>query len=451
MYTDYQQMSAPKAHLELMLLTARARDLPREEFYRRWSHQGLAEEFKICFDHLWDETRVCGGQLIHLGRVVLERILEFVEAYQEHPPSVAIGATVWALMEMVPSLDPLLTPPVLVLEPMGFGRSFYREGRGRELMAQAKKELKQLSVIFEAGTAFFQELPDMNPEEDFAGDSQGGVNHDMENPFLLEDQALVSNKVERVVRYLIKMGQSEGSLEKVEIDFVKKTVRDMGESISDEQFNTLVQEVSNQSLAVILSGLEDQSPSFKENLLFLGMLSAAIDGNVDISEKKLLAESCPHLKISKERYIAVSRNALAAIKEMQRHPGFSEDTRITVKLLIRVALTQGGFDKREREFVRQVIRDRGETMSDEELDALVSETSNQSVNTILADVKTRSTAFRENLLFLAMVCSTVDGSVDLKEKHVLTQCVTLLGLTREKYSEIAGKALSAIKRKRKEG
>jgi hypothetical protein len=126
-------------------------------------------------------------------------------------------------------------------------------------------------------------------------------------------------------------------------------------------------------------------------------------------------------------------------------PRFSEDTRITVKFLIKVGLTQEGFNEREREFVRQVVGDASETMSDEEFNALVSETSNQSVDTILADVKTRSTAFRENLLLLAMVCSAVDGSVDLKEKHVLARCVTLLGLTREKYSEIAKKALSVIK------
>ncbi len=450
MYTDYQQMSAPKAHLELMLLTARARDLPRGEFNRRWSCQGLNQEFQICFDHLWAETRVCGGELIQLGRVVLEKILEFVEAHQEQGASVAIGAAVWALMEMAPSLDSLLTPIVLVLEPMGFGRSIYRQGRGEELIGHANNELRQLSVLIEATDALFRELPDMNPddEEDFSGEPTGYTDRDEDNPFLMDDFAPVTDRVDRVVRYLIKMGQSEGALDKVEIDFVKKTAQDMGQTISREQFGTLAKETAGQSLADILGGLEDQSASFKENLLFLGMLSAAIDGKVDISEKKLLAESCPHLNISGERFAAISTNALAAIKEMQRLPGFSEDTRITVKFLIKVGLAEGGLDKRERKFVRQVVADGSETMSDEEFNTLLSETSKQSLDTILADVKTRSTVFRENLLFLAMICAAVDGSVDPQEKHVLARCVTLLGLTREKYSEIAKKALSAIKRRR---
>jgi tellurite resistance protein len=375
----------------------------------------------------------------------MERILEFVEVHKNQPAPASIGATVWALVEMVPSLNPLLTPVALDLEQMGFGRSFYHQGNGGKLMGHAKNELKHLVVIFEANSAFFRELPDMNPEEDFRRDSDGDASRHTENPFLLEDSDSVSDDVERVLRYLIKMGQSEGVLEKAEIGFVKKTARDMGESLSDEQFNTLVQQVSTQALTDILGGLGDQPTSFKENLLFLGMLSAAIDGHVDISEKKLLAESCPLLHVSKERFVAISKDALAAIKEMQRMPRFSEDTRITVKFLIKVGLTQEGFNEREREFVRQVVGDASETMSDEEFNALVSETSNQSVDTILADVKTRSTAFRENLLLLAMVCSAVDGSVDLKEKHVLARCVTLLGLTREKYSEIAKKALSVIK------
>ena len=395
MYTDHQQMSAPKAHLELMLLTARARDLPREEFNRRWSCQGLPREFELCFDHLWAETRVCGGELIQLGRVALERILEFVEAFQDYSAPASIGAAVWTLVELAPSLDSLFTPVVLVLEPMGYGLEVYRQDRGRRLMGHAKDEFKHLAVLIEASESFCRELPDMNPDEDYAEESMGYAHREEDNPFLMDDPVTVPDSVDRVVRYLIKMGQSEGSLDTREINFAKKTAQDMGHTLSDEQFGTRAEEVARQSLAEILEGLEDQSASFKENLLFLGMLSAAIDGKVDISEKKLLVESCPYLNISRERYAAISRNALAAIKEMRRKPRFSEDTRITVKFLIKVGLTEGGLHRREREFVRKVVADGSETMTDGEFNALLSETSQPVLDTILADVKTRSTAFRE--------------------------------------------------------
>ncbi len=317
---DQTQVAAGRGHLELMLLNGRAVHLDRNECLSVLKGRGMPAEVLAQFDTLWDETRVCGFKLIYIGRVLIEKFIEFLEANSEIKGREAFGAVVFAMVESSPFLDQYLAPFEQQLSTLGLGSSYYESGIGGRLKAHAQEFLRTFSTIMNANKDFFPVLEDLGGEGAAADGTELTPTgsyisaSESDNPFDLDDALFLSEGSKTVVKYLIKMSTADRSFDESEKKLLVHAVRDLGEELTNDQFKELAGEASKQSLADLLAGIKDQTTGFKERLLFLGMLSAAADGSVDPSEKKLLAESIDQLGITKQRYAQISQEALKVIK-----------------------------------------------------------------------------------------------------------------------------------------
>lgn len=439
------QMSAARGHIELVLLSSRTDELDKDAQFLRLTNRGMPRELVSGLDDLWDLTRACGGHVIRVGRIVVAKVLEFVDMYPETNVGMSISAAVRAFSEMVPILGPTLAPITVIVAGHRFGGCFDGTDYEEKLHRSAQGFIKLTAQVFNVNSHFFQVLDDMDP--DFESFEQYTMNDlsEEENPFDLEDISGLSEENELAAKYLIKIALTEGAFDASEQLFVMKTVESLGETLSPEQLDKLTDETSRQSLETILAGSEKLPVEYKERLLLLGMLTAGADNRIDVKEKKLLAQSLPILKISKKRYSKIAREALVIIKSDQGPAKLSNHCRMAVKYLVRMMLLQGALNEKEMQFIRQAVRKLGEVVAEKDLLELVTEASQQSLKDILAHAKELPERFRHKLLFMAMVAATMDGSVDTGEKKAFAESFQLLGISKEKYAQIANKVMAKVR------
>ncbi len=115
------QVSTPaQADFKMSLLNAKAASVPSSEIFIWLSEQGLPSEVSIRLKGLIDTTAMVAGKVIHVGKIILIKIIEF---FKEHPNLVvamALGTVVGFLVSTIPFVGPILAPIVTVIA-MGAG------------------------------------------------------------------------------------------------------------------------------------------------------------------------------------------------------------------------------------------------------------------------------------------------------------------------------------------
>lgn len=117
-----------------------------------------------------------------------------------------------------------------------------------------------------------------------------------------------------------------------------------------------------------------------------------------------------------------------------------------VKFLMRLSLAEGDLHDAEQRFIYSAMDKLGETLSQSQIDRLISDASTESMEQILSTFKHQSGVFKEKLLMAGMLLSASDGQVKSLEKKLLVQAATWLGISRSRYSEIGADAIRLIKR-----
>jgi hypothetical protein len=64
---------------------------------------------------------------------------------------------------------------------------------------------------------------------------------------------------------------------------------------------------------------------------------------------------------------------------------------------------------------------------------------------LLAETENYPRDFKEKLLLMGMLMAAADKSVDLWEKRILVDTMTHLGISKERYAEIAREAHARLK------
>ncbi len=116
-----------------------------------------------------------------------------------------------------------------------------------------------------------------------------------------------------------------------------------------------------------------------------------------------------------------------------------------MKLLVKISLSDGHFGDEEKILIAQTLEHMGESVSESQFERIAADASKESVETILAVVTHQPVAFKEKLLLLAMLVTAADGRIETIEKKLLAQAAPLLGISRQRFSEIAKDAVSLIK------
>lgn len=154
-------ISVNEAKLELTLLNSNVLDLDHIDVITRFTNAGLPSEIIFRLEELWEKTKIVGGKIIHIGKIIIMEILKFIEKNPGLAIGVALGATIGALVNLVPYLGPLLSPITIAIGGLLGGAIGSRLDRGKkpvnwiedisqEAIVLAKQFFKLLAAIFVA-------------------------------------------------------------------------------------------------------------------------------------------------------------------------------------------------------------------------------------------------------------------------------------------------------------
>lgn len=102
--------SPEHALLELTLVNAETNSTKFDEVATALLNRGVAPEIVTRLAGLWDKTQVVAGEVIAVGRIVLAKVVEFIEANPAIAAGIAVGAAFAAFVAAVPFLGPLIAP-----------------------------------------------------------------------------------------------------------------------------------------------------------------------------------------------------------------------------------------------------------------------------------------------------------------------------------------------------
>lgn len=164
-------LSGPQANFQIVLWNKEAEHVSSDELYVRLQKLGLPEEVVSRLHDLSSEAQQVGEQMIRIGKIVLLKIIEFVEKHFFLVAGVSVGAMVGAavasLIVSIPLLGPLLAPlaNLLNVTAIGAGAMLGNEldkvlpSVGKSLMDIAREFFKLfvdvLNAIFSASEPSF--------------------------------------------------------------------------------------------------------------------------------------------------------------------------------------------------------------------------------------------------------------------------------------------------------
>ena len=160
-------ISANEAKLELNLFNSNVLSLDRVDVFTRFTNAGVPQEIIFRLEEFWEQTKVVGEKIIHIGKIILLEILKFIEKNPNLAIGVALGAAIGALVSFVPFLGPTLAPLTMTIGAVYGGAVGTRLDRNKkpanliedisqEAIILAKKFFELLASIFKALQDYFE-------------------------------------------------------------------------------------------------------------------------------------------------------------------------------------------------------------------------------------------------------------------------------------------------------
>ena len=104
-----------RALLELTLRSTEQSDRSFDEVFMLGTKYGIPPEILTRLEGVWEQTRKVAGEVVEIGKLIVNEILKFLEANRGMAVGMAIGAAVGALVALVPIIGPILAPLTIVL------------------------------------------------------------------------------------------------------------------------------------------------------------------------------------------------------------------------------------------------------------------------------------------------------------------------------------------------
>lgn len=103
-------ISPAQANLKLAIMQANADALSSNDLYVLIHQLGLPSEISMRIYELGKQTRKIGEKVVSIGKIIVTKIIEFVQAHPNLFIGAALGAAVGFLVNSVPLLGPVLSP-----------------------------------------------------------------------------------------------------------------------------------------------------------------------------------------------------------------------------------------------------------------------------------------------------------------------------------------------------
>ena len=159
-----EQKTAEEGMLELTILNAETKGKTFSETVADLLDKGLPPELVTRLQELWGFTKWLAGEIVNIGKIIIEKITGFVRANPNLAVGIAIGAAVGSLVGIVPFLGPILQPVAMVLGVVIGGATGARMDKGQHpgglfeiAIALARTFLESLAIIFVAVKRYWQE------------------------------------------------------------------------------------------------------------------------------------------------------------------------------------------------------------------------------------------------------------------------------------------------------
>jgi hypothetical protein len=315
------RMSEAEAHQELLLMDSRVAGLIDENYLDRFRRMDLPYSGLLArFQDLLLQTRWCGGHLIHLGKLLCNEILEFMESDHQVPSGMLLESALKALGTSLPFLGSLLAPIAAEVECQGFSKLLDTDQYTKKLNDRARVFFRRFAEVLNTSQKLLADPNEKGVDAVTFAEPALFELGDSDNPFDLEEVSALSPAAAATAKFLVKLAAADGHFGDPERQLIFQAMERMGESLTEDQYHRLVSEASHESVEHILKPTAHESVVFREKLLLLAMLLSVADGQVNTIEKKLLAQALPFLGVSKQRYSEISGDALALIKARRHSP-----------------------------------------------------------------------------------------------------------------------------------
>jgi len=138
--------------LGLTMLNSKYKNKPFNDVLVEMANSNLSMEIITRLRELWDKTKNIAGEVIHIGKIIVSKILEFVKENQNMAIGIAIGVAIGMLVNMIPIIGSLLSPLATFIGVTAGAINGMRMDRNKK---------SNMEALIESAKIFFKLLADI--------------------------------------------------------------------------------------------------------------------------------------------------------------------------------------------------------------------------------------------------------------------------------------------------
>lgn len=104
------ELSSSQALFELTLLNAETVSTDFDDVVVAGIRRGIPPELLTRLKALWEQTKLIAGEVVAFGKIIVQKVVDFLLANPKLAIGLAIGAAVSALIASIPFFGPVLAP-----------------------------------------------------------------------------------------------------------------------------------------------------------------------------------------------------------------------------------------------------------------------------------------------------------------------------------------------------
>lgn len=144
-------ISPEQGMFELSLMNGEASIYNFDDLVVESINRGVAPEIITRLRELWGKTKYIAGEIISVGKIIVQKIFEFLKANPKLTIGLALGAAISALIAGIPFIGPLVAPVSTTISTL------YGAGVGAA-MEQGDLSGSPYSAAIELASKFFELL-----------------------------------------------------------------------------------------------------------------------------------------------------------------------------------------------------------------------------------------------------------------------------------------------------
>jgi hypothetical protein len=162
-------MSTAEARCGLEFMNAQAKKIDPIAIAVKLTNEGLPQEIITRLIELCDHVKIIAGRVIYIGKIIVMKVWEFVQANPNLAIGIAVGAALGALSQLVPFIGSLIAPIITTLSTVlgaVVGHRMDKQEQGKKLesgvigitadiISLAKEFFKLFSSILNALAEYF--------------------------------------------------------------------------------------------------------------------------------------------------------------------------------------------------------------------------------------------------------------------------------------------------------